>query len=215
MSNKEYKYSDSKDLESYAVWTLPENVEQLIEEKNFNTLTKEFANVYKTADVPAEEIEKEKRHDFVIVGMNPGDTIDTHDKNVKYLNFHGIKNSGTYRLAAAIYDTELWGAYMTDLSRKISSKGSEIEITDEDVDDFLERIEIANIDSDATIIALGISTYEAFENYKESKKENGVRHSQIGKHHIYYLPHYSMSNGHWNTEKVHNRVLEILENHKK
>lgn len=52
--------------------------------------------------------------------------VKNEKKMLNFLNFHGQKKSLDYRLAAAIYGTPLWGAFMTDLVAINESKSDNV-----------------------------------------------------------------------------------------
>ena len=225
----EIKYSAPEDLESYAVCFVPEDIEEL---KSIDEIQEKISKEYKVGHFPKNAV---MNKNYVIAGMNPGDSIDSHDKSEKYLNFHGIKKSGTDRLAAALWDTDFWGAYMTDVSREISSKSSKVKISNDTINDFFDRLSEADVTPNAPIITLGKAAFNGLT--KKPKKGIDETYNKIDEYHfivrghdVYYIPHYSNGNNapkdkkkwtektphvRWDTETVHKKILNIQKNHKK
>ncbi|WP_054677167.1 hypothetical protein [Lacticaseibacillus sharpeae] len=66
---------------------------------------------------------------YVLVGLNPGNMGTAGN----FSNFHGNPISKDYNLGAVLYGTEVWGAFMTDLSQTVESDSSDVRITEADV----------------------------------------------------------------------------------
>ncbi|MEE6724927.1 hypothetical protein RAO22_01605 [Pediococcus acidilactici] len=104
-------------LDSWAFWDIPpSNIDQLDDEERQT----QFGEIYKANHFPKEQLPENlvqalSQVKFVLVGLNPGNAGVTLDEQQDFLNFHGQKKSPDYRLAAAVYGTPLWGAFMTDL----------------------------------------------------------------------------------------------------
>lgn len=110
-------------VDSWALWTVPT---ESLADKTAKEREQAFGAAYQpetfpTADLPADLSAHLRATKFVLIGMNPGNAAVDHPQDVDFLNFHGQKKSMDYRLAAATYDTPVWGAFMTDLSGTIES----------------------------------------------------------------------------------------------
>lgn len=184
-------------MDSWAIWDIPDTD---LTNKTPEERQKLFGDNYRPNHFPSEKLTKDldaklESLKYVIAGMNPGNAaIDQVDE--PFLNFHGAKKSADYRLAAALYGTEIWGSFMTDVSSTIESKSNKIKITQDDVEKFEKHLDELGISKDVTIIALGTKTFAALKKFanRDVKK-------------IY---HYSRSNGWWKAEKVHGQIEDIL-----
>lgn len=140
--------------------------------------------------------EQLKQVKYILVGLNPGNGIIKQDPNTKFLNFHGSKRSMDYRLASALYNTDMWGAFMTDLKHINESDSTKVNPDQKDVLSLEAHLDDLNIPNTAIIVAIG-------------KKSNKVL-SEYAKRNVVTIPHYSGANAHWDAEKVHTQILEII-----
>ncbi|KRK95481.1 hypothetical protein [Companilactobacillus futsaii] len=96
-------------IDSWAIWDVPNadltNMTPDEREKAFgdNYQPNHFPTNKLTGDID----ERLKNTKYVIIGMNQGNAAIDQDKDKLFLNFHGNKGSMDYRLAAALYNTEL------------------------------------------------------------------------------------------------------------
>ena len=138
-----------------------------------------------------------KNTKYVIVGMNQGNAAVNQNKDKLFLNFHGNKNSMDYRLAAVLYNTELWGSFMTDVSHVIESSSKDVDITQDDVINLENHLDNLGISKNATLVALGGKVNKALTSY--------------AKRPVKTMYHYSGSNNrYWKADKVHEQVMNIL-----
>lgn len=103
--------------------------------------------------------------DYVLVGLN----ISTRDIVIPLSNFHG-KNGEVYKVRYALHETDLWGAYMTDILKDFrdskadsvlrflkTSEGPPFE--KENVESF--RAELATVGAEnAVLVAFGSVVYD-------------------------------------------------------
>ena len=184
-------------LDSWAIWNVPSDLPEDPADKE-----KAFGENYQSETFPSAQLPNDlsaylKQTKYVLIGMNPGNAVVDHPADQAFLNFHGQKKSMDYRLAAATYGTDLWGAFMTDLSHTIDSKSNNVEITETDVAELEQHLDELGIPSDATLVALGNKAFTPL--------------SKFAKRPVKTIPHYSGSNGHWKAEKVHENSLEVTQ----
>lgn len=122
MLNKE----DFLPTESLAIWNLPKKFVKdsgsVLDYEKFAVAMKE---VYQPEFFDYNQIGNQNLN-HVIVGMNPGSAFI--DEKGTLLNFHGKKRSADARFAAALVNTNFWGAFMTDLSQQVGSDSSKVKI---------------------------------------------------------------------------------------
>lgn len=124
---------------------------------------------------------------YVLVGLNPGNTGVTIEKDQMFLNFHGKKKSMDYRLAAALYGTDMWGAFMTDLVHVNESDSNKVVASKEDVAKLEQHLDDLTIPKAAVLVGLGAATSSFLAEHAERRVEK--------------IPHYFGANGHWNATK--------------
>ncbi|WP_334330473.1 uracil-DNA glycosylase family protein [Companilactobacillus sp. HBUAS59699] len=184
-------------VDSWAIWNKPETS---LNNKSAAEREKLFGESYQPESFPEDALtdniaEKLQNTEYVLVGLNPGNAAVKQDPKTNFLNFHGAKKSMDYRLAAALYDTKMWGAFMTDLTPVIESDSTKVKPSQKDVNNLESHLDELNIPATATIVALGNASNEALAKY--------------AKRNVVTIPHYSGANGHWNAETVHEKVLAI------
>jgi len=184
-------------VDSWAIWDTPT---ESLADKSDSEREKLFGASYQPESFPKNALsddiaEQLKQVKYVLVGLNPGNAAVKQDPNTNFLNFHGAKKSMDYRLAAALYNTDMWGAFMTDLTPVIESDSTKVNPNQSDVDALEAHLDELNIPKDATIVALGGASYEAL--------------SAHAKRNVVTIPHYSGANGHWKAENTHAKILEI------
>ena len=187
-------------FDSWAYWSVPANVPSDPEAKQ-----QAFGANYKPETFPLEQLgddvaTKLQQTRYVLIGMNPGNAVVDHPADKQFLNFHGQKRSMDYRLAAATYGTDLWGAFMTDLSHTIESDSGKVKLTESDVADLERHLDELGVPASATLVALGKPSFELL--------------SKFAKRPVKGIPHYSGANSgagenRWNAEGVHQQILEI------
>lgn len=133
---------------------------------------------------------------YVLIGLNPGNEGVSQENDATFLNFHGKKKSLDYRLAAALYGTEMWGAFMTDLVHVNESNSSDVSVNDHDVSVLEKHLDELSIPQSAVLVAMGTKSYDALQG-KTSRR-------------VVKLPHYSGANGHWKAEKTRQIILDII-----
>lgn len=192
----------NKNIDSFAYWNVPE-----IDLSNHSIKEREdyfhraynlgFPSKYKELLTNAYEVK------YVFVGINRGSAGTTGELG----NFHGAIKSRDFRLAAAAYNTAVWGAFMTDLSDEVNSHSSDVTVTKYHVKKLIEHLRELDIPNTVTLIAIGKQAYNALKANKELIHGN-----------IEHIPHYSGCNrpngkpGHWDTEKVHQLLQQISKN---
>ncbi|MBW4796709.1 hypothetical protein FG876_01330 [Pediococcus acidilactici] len=119
------------------------------------------------------------------------------DKKQDFLNFHGQKKSLDYRLAAAIYGTPLWGAFMTDLVAINESKSDNVVSGEAEVKALESHLDQLGVSSQAVLVGLGDKTATTLRQFAQRPVEK--------------LPHYSGANGHWKAANTRQAVLKIAE----
>lgn len=208
MLNKE----DFLPTESLAIWNLPKKFVKdsgsVLDYEKFAVAMKE---VYQPEFFDYNQIGNQNLN-HVIVGMNPGSAFI--DEKGTLLNFHGKKRSADARFAAALVNTNFWGAFMTDLSQQVGSDSSKVKINNSDIFNLFDRLEKVGVGTKAPILAVGKKTYEAFEKFEGVSIEIKSSSCKIFDHNIYSIPHYSYQNNgdgpnRWNTTRVHDRILNI------
>ncbi|GEO58868.1 hypothetical protein [Companilactobacillus bobalius] len=184
-------------MDSWAIWDIPDTD---LTNKTPDERQKLFGDNYQPNHSPSEKLNKDldaklKSSKYVIAGMNPGNAASEQPVE-PFSNFHGAKKSADYRLAAALYGTEIWGSFMTDVSSTIESKSDKVKITQNDVEKFENHLDELGIPDDVTIIALGTKTFDAL--------------NKFAKRDVKKIYHYSRSNGWWKAERVHGQIEDIL-----
>lgn len=185
-------------IDSWAIWDVPnDDLTGMTPDER----EKSFGANYQPNHFPMDKLtgdidERLKNTKYVIIGMNQGNAAINQDSDKLFLNFHGNKGSMDYRLAAVLYNTELWGSFMTDVSHAIESTSKDVDITQDDVINLENHLDNLGISKDATLVALGGNVNDALTNY--------------AKHPVKTMYHYSGSNGHWKADKVHEQVMNIL-----
>ena len=193
------KNSKFNSMDSWAIWDIPD-VD--LTNKTPDERQRIFGDNYQPNHFPSGKLNKDldsklKSSKYVIAGMNPGNAASEQPAE-PFSNFHGAKKSADYRLAAALYGTEIWGSFMTDVSSTIESNSGNVKITQDDVEKFEKHLDELNIPDDVTIIALGTKTFDALKKF--------------AKRDVKKIYHYSRSNGWWKAEKVHGQIEDILNN---
>ncbi|GLB46346.1 hypothetical protein WR164_03250 [Philodulcilactobacillus myokoensis] len=170
------------------------------------------------------------KKDRIIVGKNPGDKgkdIDNHT----LLAFHIQGKSNDASLAAALYNTNFWGAFMTDLNHEYNSNSSNVKAKILDVEHLFDRLKQLNIttnnNDDIKFIAIGNDAFNTFKDYfNELKNHNhnnkinviSDRQFEFNDNNNHYLitriPDYSGNNqgpreNDWNLTKV-NKIIKSI-----
>ncbi|UQS84792.1 hypothetical protein MOO46_05980 [Apilactobacillus apisilvae] len=203
------KKVDFTRYDSIAIWSTPKSTDNL--DSNREKLFKES---YKEKYFE-ESWMNDINLDRVIVGQNPGKEGNKIDDN-SLLAFHWNKNSNDYRLAAALYGTSFWGAFMTDLNSEFNSHSDQVDADVSDVEDLLDKMDKLKINKDAKILSIGGKSFHAFKKYNK-EKYGIIMHNdnydpiEVEGHKVIYIPHYSGSNNgsganDWNTENVHRTI---------
>ncbi|HJF86337.1 MAG TPA: hypothetical protein K8V88_02775 [Companilactobacillus farciminis] len=187
-------------IDSWAIWDVP-NAD--LANMTPDEREKAFGANYQPNHFPMDKLnddidERLKNTKYVIVGMNQGNAAVNQNKADLFLNFHGNKGSMDYRLAAVLYNTELWGSFMTDVSHVIESSSKDVDITQDDVINLENHLDNLGISKNATLVALGGKVNKALTSY--------------AKRPVKTMYHYSGSNNrYWKADKVHEQVMNILE----
>lgn len=187
-------------IDSWAIWDVPNDD---LTGMTPDDREKAFGANYQPNHFPMDKLtgnidERLKNTKYVIIGMNQGNAAINQDPDKLFLNFHGNKGSMDYRLAAVLYNTELWGSFMTDVSHVIESSSKNVNITQDDVINLENHLDNLGISKDATLVALGGNVNKALTNY--------------AKRPVKTMYHYSGSNNHyWKADIVHKQVMNILE----
>lgn len=184
-------------VDSWAIWSTPS---ESLADKSDSEREKLFGASYQPESFPNEALPNDiadqlKQVKYILVGLNPGNAAVKHDPNTNFLNFHGEKKSMDYRLASAVYNTDLWGAFMTDLTPVIESDSKNVKPNKKDVEILEAHLDELNIPNSATIVALGGKANDILAKY--------------AKRNVVTIPHYSGANPSWNAETVHAKILEI------
>lgn len=186
-------------VDSWAFWDVPgENLEQKSPQERQDI----FGDNYVPNQFPNDKLKgdlKERLNNakYIVVGMNPGDAAVNQDNSKLFLNFHGAKKSADYRFAAAIYGTEIWGSFMTDVSSTTESKSSKVKIRKADVINMEKHLDELGVPDTAVLIALGGKVNKALTKYANRPVKT--------------MYHYSRANSYWKADKVHEQVMNILE----
>ena len=186
-------------LDSWALWDIPtSDIDQLDDEERQTR----FGEVYQPNHFPKEQLTSDleqalSKVKFVLVGLNPGNAGVTIDKKQDFLNFHGQKKSLDYRLAAAVYGTPLWGAFMTDLVAINESKSDNVVSGEAEVKALESHLDQLGVSSRAVLVGLGDKTAATLRQFAQRPVEK--------------LPHYSGANGHWKAANTRQAVLKIAE----
>lgn len=205
--------NDFTRYDSIAIWNTPKNIDNL---DNTNR-EKQFGESYKEKHFEDSWI-NDINLNRVIVGQNPGKEGKKITNN-SLLAFHWNKKSNDYRLAAALYGTDFWGAFMTDLNSEFNSHSNQVNADVSDVENFLDKLEKLHINKNATILSIGGNAFHAFKKYNK-EKYGIVMHTDkyepinVEGHKIVYIPHYSGSNNgsganDWNPKNVHEKIKNI------
>lgn len=186
--------------DSWAIWNVPaEDLSNKTDQERQEVFRSNYIeDDFPMAQLPIELENHLKTVKYVLVGLNPGNAGVTIEDNKAFLNFHGKKKSLDYRLAAALYGTEVWGAFMTDLVHVDESDSRKVEGNQADVDRLEQHLDELGISTDAVLIALGGKTHKILDN-------------AVTKRRVTTIPHYSGANGHWSAEKTHQLVKELVE----
>lgn len=198
MTQAKQKEIEFTPYDSWALWEVPSEVATAKndEERQYLFGKSYQAKSFPTDLLPEELTEHLSQVRYVLVGLNPGNEGDSLvNAQSKFLNFHGLKKSLDYRLAAAIYGTDLWGAFMTDLVPIVESDSRKVQTTQTDVNVLEDHLDRLGIPQTAMLIALGGKSYQAL----------------IGKtnRQVQSIPHYSGANGHWQAAITRQKVLAI------
>lgn len=189
-------------LDSFAFWNVPNNMENIVtideaREKCFGENYKPYENQFPSDQLPADLAGYLSQMKYVLVGMNRGNAAVDTPTEQNFLNFHGLKKSLDYRLAAVTYGTPLWGAFMTDLSQTIESKSELVDFTADDVAALEKHLDELGVPADATLVAIGKVTYTTLQKFAHRP--------------VATIPHYSSSNSrNWNATTVHAEIANIV-----
>lgn len=187
------------ELDSFAYWNVPSNLttntDAQARENQFKDAYQE--NYFPMALLPTNLSVTLANMRYVLVGMNPGSAFDLPQKDT-FLNFHGAINSRDYRLAAAIYETPLWGALMTDLSHKVDSHAENVTFNKQTVTNLEQHLDDLSVPANAKLVVLG-----AGDHYTVLK--------QYAHHLVVNIPHYSGANSHWQAVNSRRKVLTVTQ----
>lgn len=187
-------------LDSWALWDEPAgDISQLDDETRQN----QFGEAYQPNHFPKEQLPADlasalSEVKFVLVGLNPGSAGVTLDEQQEFLNFHGQKKSLDYRLAAAVYGTPLWGAFMTDLVAIDESNSENVVSGEAEVQALEDHLDQLGIPAEAVLVGLGTKAATTLRQFAQRPVEK--------------LPHYSGANGHWKAANTRQAVLKMLKN---
>lgn len=189
-------------VDSFAFWRVPADADQVQDNQAREALFKDhyLPNDFPTDQLPADLTAYLAQMSYVLVGMNPGNGLaDQPDQS--FTNFHGARKSQDYKLAAALYGTALWGAFMTDLSETVDSNPQHVAFNQQVVTDLESHLDALGIPANATLIAVGQGAH-----YKNLVK---FAHRPVKT-----IPHYSPSNnGHWTADNSRQKVLAAINQH--
>jgi len=193
MSNSKFNSNDS-----FAYWVKP--TEDLTG-KSPDECEKAFKSSYQENHFPNELLPNDldeylSQIKYVLVGLNAGNAAVNQPADQLFLNFHGKKRSSDYRMAAAVYGTELWGTFMTDVSPVIESKSPDVKISQNDVIALDKHLKELGIPDDATLIALGGKAFNAIHEYST--------------HPVTTMYHYSSINRNWTAQIAKDQINEII-----
>lgn len=187
--------------DSWAIWETPK--ESLLD-KSDQERQDLFRDNYQPDTFPIELLPKDLKPQlsevkYVLLGLNPGNAGVSTENAQMYLNFHGKKKSLDYRLAAAVYGTELWGAFMTDLVHVNESNSDKVAVCQKDIERLEQHLDALNIPNDAILVAMGGKAQKALKGYKKRIVEP--------------IPHYAGTNTRWKADKVRQIVEDIVARH--
>lgn len=195
MRNKQDEYYQGRN--SWAIWNVPADITEN-DKQDWKLIEDKFKRDYK----PGFFADPDKLYadlttvKYVIVGQNlggKGGRINNLD------DFHGQLRSLDYRIAAAIYDTNVWGGFMTDLvDGPIDNPTNEIK--PEFFTDLENRLNLLGIPTNAKIILMGKKPYDVFQ------KAGLIEKSE---HPVDWIYHYSGKNSHWDAEQMHEKLLKM------
>lgn len=182
--------------DSWALWEVPT---ESLSQKSDQERQVLFGACYKENVFPIDALSDFKLSDvkYVLVGLNPGNEGVHTENGHQFLNFHGKKKSMDYRLAAALYGTELWGAFMTDLVHVNESDSNKVAASKEDVLRLEKHLDELQIPESAVLVGIGAATSSYLEKYAQRRVEK--------------IPHYSGANGHWNATKTRQAIQKIVD----
>lgn len=185
--------------DSWAFWNIPDEIENATDERAAEILFKDAyqSHYFPTNQLPTELSKKLKDVKYVLVGLNPGDAgVSLGENDTLFMNFHGASVSRDWRLAAALYGTDMWGAFMTDLVHISESDSSKVSANLTDVQYLEKHLDDLGISKNAVLIAMGGKAFDAIK----KTAQRPVRK----------LPHYSGSNTSWKAEKTKVAIQEII-----
>lgn len=182
--------------DSFALWNVPnENLSQMSDKEREACFRENYMSEHFPVELLNENIKNTLENmKYVLIGLNPGN--EGVSSNQEFLNFHGKKKSCDYRLAAALYDTEMWGAFMTDLVHDVESDSNQVMTDSDDVKALEIHLDSVGIPKEALLVALGNTSYQVLSKHATRK--------------VVKLPHYSGVNGHWRAEKTREIVFDII-----
>lgn len=186
--------------DSWALWHVPSDID---EAKTDDERQRLFGESYQPKSFPSEQLSEDLETQlslvrYVLVGLNPGNEGESLAmEEVNFLNFHGLKKSLDYRLASALYGTEMWGAFMTDLVHIVESDSAKVQTSQTDAQTLEAHLDQLAIPDTAVLVALGGKTYQALA---------GNTRRQVKT-----IPHYSGANGHWKATTTRQKVLAITQ----
>jgi len=197
MNNNNTETLPFNTLDSWALWNVPT---ESLTDKSDRDREILFGESYQPDSFPNDSLtgdiaDRLKQVKYVLVGLNPGNAAIEQNPNALFLNFHGAKKSRDSRLAAALYGTKMWGAFMTDLTSTIESDSSEVSPKQSGVDALENHLDELGIPKSAVLVALG------------GKADKPL--SRYAKRGVVTIPHYSGANTSWKAEAVHAKILEI------
>ncbi|VDG17566.1 hypothetical protein [Lactobacillus crustorum] [Lactiplantibacillus mudanjiangensis] len=189
------------ELDSWALWNTPADDE--IRGKDAKAVEALFGEAYQENHFPSEQLPSDLKEalastKYVLVGLNPGNAAVERESDVPFLYFHGAKKSMDYRMAAAVYGTEVWGALMTDLDGTIESDSRKIKVGQLQVAALEHHLDELGVSKDAKLIAMGKAAYETLSKYSQ--------------HPVFKVAHYSGTNsgagqGRWQADSAKAAVL--------
>ncbi|MCH4124150.1 MAG: hypothetical protein LKH74_11655 [Levilactobacillus sp.] len=187
-------------LDSWAFWSTPDAT--TVAGQDPQTVEARFGEVYQPNYFPTSALSKDLAQQlattkYVIVGLNRGNAEVDRDPQAPFLSFHGPKRSMDYRLAAALYDTEMWGAFMTDLDATINSDSTAVQPGKAQVEALEQHLADLGIPQTAKLIALGNVVFDTL--------------SKSATRRVFKLSHYSGANGHWQADAERQAVQAAIE----
>lgn len=138
---------------------------------------------------------------FVIVGAAQPATSKVTTPQ-PFQNFHGPLAQRDCRLAAALFQTPVWGAFMTVLPASDRTAKGQPRSTAADVQHLVAHLAALGIPETAALITIGKgSTYQALKKYLPARRQ------------LEEIMAYASTNSHWQITEVHEKIQRIVQRH--